>query len=499
MRISRILGVGVVTLALCSPMLAAQQRVVLTGGTLIDGTGARPLRESRAVIEDGRFTCVSGADGCETRTGDRVISTVGQWVLPGLIDAHVHLPLVADPAGAARAQRLRFALGITTVRDAASGVIEALLEERARAEDAARPVPRIVPVARALPEYAEEWGIRPGAPLVEHLVSLGAEGIKIKDPFESGIWMEEIRAANRLGVPVFGHYWDGPPPVVYAYEAIDAGIGGLSHLMGVAALAQRRDADLSPPSGVRTFSPEFWKWRNDLWLTTEPAALSSLITMMVEADVWLEPLLASEYYWLIPVPQPPELTFVARIPEPLLDLLRRRGARADLGGPAYPEPYARMSAFVRDFAAAGGLIVAGSDGAGIRGVPGFDLHEEIRLLRESGLGPAASLVAATGDAAIALGRDDIGVIEAGRLADALIYDEDPLRTPGGLRAIRTVIKGGEMHSAAILLDATRTDFEKRGAALWSYRALAVLGLVLVPLGVTFSLKQRRRRLEGSTG
>lgn len=131
-RLLRVVGLGLV---LTGPVMVApahgQARVVLTGGTLIDGTGAAPLPGARIVIEGGRFTCISDAAGCPGLPGDRLVDLTGRWVSPGLIDTHVHLPYGRDTTRLARFQRLRFALGITTVRDAGSPYIEPLLRERA--------------------------------------------------------------------------------------------------------------------------------------------------------------------------------------------------------------------------------------------------------------------------------------------------------------------------------------------------------------------------------
>jgi hypothetical protein len=473
----------------------AQERRVLTGATLVDGSGAPALENARIVIEDGRFTCVSGPAGCPSAAGDHETGLAGSWVLPGLVDTHVHLPLESDPRGASLAQSLRFAVGVTTVRDAGSGVVEALLDAATGSEDPHRAAPRIVVSARALPEYADRWGVAPGAPLVRHLVSLGVRAIKIKDPFDDGVWLEEIAEARRQGVPSYGHYWDGPPPVVYANEAIDAGISGLSHLMGIAPLTQPPNSDLSPPEGVRPFWPEFWEWRNGLWLTADSAALEDFVARMVDGGVWLEPLLASEHYWLAPMP-PGELSFVHAVPRSLRDRFRRTARKTSEAGPTYPRPYARMERFVADFAAAGGILIAGSDGAGLPGVPGLDLHEEIRLLREAGLGPMSSLRAATGAAATALARPDIGVVEAGRIADALVYASDPLADPGALLLPSIVIKGGVEHDGASLrrevaggYEAYAAEVRRRNALIWS----AALLSIAVVLGVAITLGRRLLR------
>ena len=70
--------------------LQAQQKVALVGGTLIDGTGGRPVRNSVILIDGERITAIGTVDSKPVPTGYRVISTEGMSVLPGLWDMHVH-------------------------------------------------------------------------------------------------------------------------------------------------------------------------------------------------------------------------------------------------------------------------------------------------------------------------------------------------------------------------------------------------------------------------
>jgi imidazolonepropionase-like amidohydrolase len=94
--------------------------------------------------------------------------------------------------------------------------------------------------------------------------------------------------------------------------------------------------------------------------------------------------------------------------------------------------------------AAGVKVVAGTDAGGF--VHG-DNAREIQLLVERGMSPMQAIQAATGWAAECVGlEEDIGTIRAGKLADLLVVDGDPLRDIGLLRnreKIKLVMKGGE--------------------------------------------------------
>jgi len=468
-----------------SAPLAAQERLVLVGATLVDGTGAPPVTGARIIIADGRFACVSGPDGCPSQPGDRELALGGRWIIPGLIDTHVHLPIAIAPEGLDRIQRLRFALGITTVRDADSRSLEAILAARPGAEEGSRPVPRLVVAARVTSEYAERLGAPVGARLVERLAAMGVDAIKLKEPFGGTRWRDEIRAARAAGLPIYGHTWGSEARRGFAREAIVAGISGISHLMAIAPGAQPAAAEMVPPDSA----PDPWAWHKQLWVTADTAALDSLITAMVDHGVWFEPTMATEYYWGRPVTPPWEVDFL-RDPPRLRHMLVGRNPARHLAPPAYPASWPHQQAFVAKFIRRGGMVVAGSDG--LR--PGIDLHEEIRLIGEAAGSPMTGLQAATRNAARALNRPDLGTVEVGKRADLVVIAADPLGSPGATLQVIRVIKGGAVHEGTRLSAEFQAEYDARVRAAWRsrlFRGTKLLGLLLAA-GVVVLLVRRRR-------
>src|SRR4029453_7661309 len=65
--------------------------IIVRAGTLIDGTGAPPVRDAVVQIENGRIEAVTARPGAGFPTGGEVIDAMGLTVLPGLIDCHDHL------------------------------------------------------------------------------------------------------------------------------------------------------------------------------------------------------------------------------------------------------------------------------------------------------------------------------------------------------------------------------------------------------------------------
>ena len=84
-------AVGVVVA--CGAANAASAPVVkaLVGGTLVDGTGSAPVKDAVVVIREGRIACAGTRRACPVPAGAEVLDVKDSWVMPGLIDAHVHL------------------------------------------------------------------------------------------------------------------------------------------------------------------------------------------------------------------------------------------------------------------------------------------------------------------------------------------------------------------------------------------------------------------------
>jgi len=86
------------------------------------------------------------------------------------------------------------------------------------------------------------------------------------------------------------------------------------------------------------------------------------------------------------------------------------------------------------------------------------------------------LQAATRNAAIALGRNDLGTVEIGKLADAVIYGSDPVDPSGTTLNIRMVVKGGVIHESSLLLNELRREYRETVRDLWIDRVLRLLRL-----------------------
>ena len=463
--------------------------VVYSGATILMVEGDSPIVDGRVIVRGERIECVSGPDGCPS-AGATEVSFRGMWLGPGLVDAHVHLELERAPIRTMDQQAMRFALGITTVRDAGTVALDRLLEERTRAESATLPVPRVVVTARTSP-FVERFGTSNPTTLVGRLADLGVDGIKLKDPTDARSMAETIRAAKAAGLTVSGHTWNGPPPRVLLEEAVAAGVDGIVHLGSFAPLVLEPEINESFPNPDLNLGA-FFAWRKGLWSLVSLEELDPVLNEMVVKGVWLEPSLAFEFWFGRRPPLPPDLEFLRGGPMSWRELVKSLLDRGPRDAARFEGPYRQMESLVLRFHDMGGEVVAGSDGV----LPGFDLYLEIDRLEAAGLSASAALRAATHNAAKAIGRgDELGTIAPGRFADMVVYSSDPLASSEGRRAIHRVIKGGHVHDPAALLGDAKRHWRERNRSVWISRAARVaLALTLVALASFGLLRNRSRRL-----
>ena len=225
-------GAVILAVALTGPEPSAQTSSVtaLVGGTLIDGFGGPPIRDSVIVIEGERITAVGQVGTLPVPPGAEVISTEGMSVLPGLWDMHVHLMInghadyahwdrtypaqfetVIMPASA----RQLLMAGVTSARDLGAP-LEASVNVRDRINAGRIPGPTLYvsgPFIQKAPYPGTElfrWGVNgaaDGRAKVKKLADAGVDVIKLID--QDQMSMEEVGAvvdeAHQHGLMVVGH------------------------------------------------------------------------------------------------------------------------------------------------------------------------------------------------------------------------------------------------------------------------------------------------------
>ena len=455
-----------VCLLLSASPLVAQQNdgrvLAIVGGTVIDGSDEDPLPSSVLLIRGQEIACVGDAEACPIPEGVDRIDAAGRWLIPGLIDTHVHLPWDGERLAAAGLEgpvpgvadwlRWWLANGVTTIREASTSGRECeTVALRETSELAAIPWPRIYVSGRIDPRNVRRYAARDVRDLARMLMELGVDGIKVRNGLSIEEVVSVIEEAAGHGIPVYGHTVVTPESGIglldYTDEAVRSGLQGVMHLDWLAPPDETRmPAEPSEPWGDENWV-DWWLSNSSRWLYADTVRLHARMLLMIRQGAWLEPTLITTDFLGNPEPYDEYAT------EPMLEATYRAMELSALPFSEeqriqYFEAFRRAKDFVRTFHRAGGRLITGTDNSPF---PGVGIHDEMRLLVESGLSPGSALQAATRNAAQALKwHERIGTLEVGKIADLLILSADPLDEINNTRAIWRVIKGGKVYDPAEL-------------------------------------------------
>ncbi len=389
--------------------------LAILGGKLIDGTGAEPVEHSVLLIDKDEIAAIGRVEDTPIPPDAQVLDVCGKTVMPGLIDAHVHIMandydpgrILATPFSniffeAVGHLQATLEAGVTTVRDAGG----ADLGVKRAVERGLVPGPRLVISIGALSQTGG------------HGDAYLPSGFDLERPYPGAPrlicdGLDEARKATRLairaGADVIKIMASGG--VLSAGDDLDApqfSAGELCAIVEEAHAARKRVmAHAMSKAGI---------------LNALRAGVESIEHGVFADDECIEAMLARGTYLVPTLSAAAQVTeAAARRGEPLPEHIRRKGE-------GFIE--AHRGAVARA-ARAGVKIVMGTDS----GVAGHgDNARELCLLTDAGLSPMQAIVAATRTAAECLGlADRIGTLQPGKLADVLIVDGDPLAEVGLLQ------------------------------------------------------------------
>jgi imidazolonepropionase-like amidohydrolase len=399
--------------------------------TIIEGAlvnrGPRPV-DSTVVVENGVVTAVL-TDGAPVadEPGDVRIDGRGGTLLPGLIDAHVHLQGQANLQ-----QALRY--GVTTVFDMFSYPQQLTTELRAAAAEpdcadmlscgimasaeggfpgaVLPPVPGWQLPALRQPDDADAFVAARSAEGSDYLKIFLDAPTAGRPSLSPEIVTALVAAAHRLGLLTVAH-----APTLWAFRtAFAAGAGVITHmpLDGLLEDAEIAAIAASPTVLVPTMAM--------MHAMAEPTDVSGLL-----ADERL----------------------LARLDAGVADRLAAGDLPALPPSAAEGRTYANSLANMRKFVAAGVPVCVGTDANDAPGQPaavleGASMHRELELLVEAGMSPAGVIEAATSASARVFGLPDRGRIDVSQRADLVLVDGDPYTDVTATRNVRHVWKAGRL-------------------------------------------------------
>jgi imidazolonepropionase-like amidohydrolase len=474
-------------------------RLIVRGATLIDGTGGPPRGPVDIVIENNRVTSVAsvGYPGLPIDTAGRPknatreIDGTGLYVLPGLVDLHVHQGTKEKAPESEYYNKLWLAHGITTVRGVPFASFAYSIGEKRRSDKNEITAPRYWVYQRPgtgwgkgpvqSPDQAREW--------VRWLAKSGGDGLKLGAE-RPDIMAALLDEASKNGLGSTAHLQQTGVAQMNADEATRLGLQTVTHFYGLFE-SMYEDNSVQPWPVNMNYNNEQDRFGQVArqWSLVKPGGekWNALLKKFKERDVTLDPTMVAyltgrDMFHHMNAPWHEKYTL------PTLWAYYQPN-RKNHGSywyywttwdeVAWRNFYRVWMQFLNDYKNIGGRVTASSDAGFIFNTPGFSTIQEMELLQEAGFHPLEVIRGATMHAAETLALPsgkpiEVGVVRPGMLADLIVVPENPLANlktlyaNGALRlndktgkpervgGVKYVIKDGIVYDAKQLL----ADVEK---------------------------------------
>lgn len=433
-----------------------QPLIAFTHATVIDGTGAKAARDQTLVIDKGRIVALGKSSKVKVPQDAKVVDAKGKTLMPGFVMVHEHM---FYPAGGVEYNemsysfpRLYLAGGTTTMRTAGSmmpyadlNVRDAIAAGKVIGPDMDVTGPYLNGPGLPIPAVHVLSGPDDAERTVNYWSDEGVTSYKAYMQITRDELKRVIDTAHERKAKVTAHLCS----VTYR-EAVDMGIDNLEHGFFVASdFVKDKQPDLCPKSpGV-----------NDSLAAVDPksADVKLLMRDMINHHVALTSTLTVFETFVPNRPKAPQGALDLMLPEVRAQYEATWNKVQDSKGRMTTETYLKLARMEKQYADAGGLLLAGTDPTGYGGVvPGYSSKREVELLVEAGFGFEQAVKVATSNGAKYLGRDtDVGTLAVGKRADLVVIDGDPAKHTADIEHMPFVFKNGVGYDTQKIFDATR--------------------------------------------
>lgn len=456
-----VLALSCLLFAACAQGAPRTVDLLIDNATVIDLHDGSLHANRLIAVDDGRIVAIADDGEARDFKPARRVDAAGKFAIPGLWDMHVHFgggeALVAENRDLLP---LYVAHGITTIRDAAGDLSDAVLQwrEQVRKGELQGPTiytsgPKIEGKGSIWPgdlEVADEAELRAA---FDKLQAMHVDFVKITESALSPqLFMAALAEAKRRGMKTSAHV----PMALMLDDVSAAGLGSIEHMGYALKAATPREREIAAASAADKLS-----YRDALQQSAEsfdrdtalanfrklaargtaitPTLYGSRVTAYLDQDDhhdddylhYIGPGLKATYAWRI-----------------------ERAAKDDAAAIAERHRvYETSASLLPLLQQAGVTILAGTDAGFLNSFdyPGIGLHDELREFVRYGLTPLQTLQAATLHNAAFLGHDkDSGDIAVGKVADIVLLDRNPLQDINATRAIHAVVLKGDYLDRAAL-------------------------------------------------
>ncbi|MEP7344463.1 MAG: amidohydrolase family protein [Gemmatimonadaceae bacterium] len=403
--------------------------IAIVGASVVTMERDGALNDATVLVRDGRILAVGRRSQVQVPSGAQRIDGTGKWLMPGLVDAHVHLDDQDDSVNRTLVQT-GLAKGVTTVLEMAGSPASLRMREAIRSGRLDGPVI----FSAGLPANTDTMTRAGGIRFVDEHRAAGYDYIKVYNFLSKEGFRGILFRARQIGMPVVGH-------VVRSMD-LEGTLGSGQH--GIVHMEE--------------FLYSYFSYRNSdtLQIVTQrldTTAIPYLATITKHAGIWVTPTLvmfesildqAENVDRRLARPENryiPEAIYRARWAVDTNAYIKRFVSPIHIVNLRAALAYQKR--LTTAFYKAGVPLLVGTDAPTPAAVPGFSVHEELANFVAAGMTPYDALRAATWNAADYLGRPgEFGIVKAGARADLLLLEANPLQDVANAAKIAGVMSQG---------------------------------------------------------
>lgn len=424
-----------------------QSEIVFRNVSVISMDSEKLLEGYDLLVKDGRIMEMGPAGSIKTGNNARVVDGRGKYIMPGLAEMHAHVPPVNDIEPMKAVVKLFALRGVTTIRGMLGHPLH--LELRQKIENGEISGPRFITSGPSLngnsvksPEAA--------VAMVKEQKRAGYDFLKLHPGLTRENFDAMAATAKAEGIPFAGHV----SFKVGVWRAIEAGYATIDHLDGfVESLVPGIEKMNEQETGI------FGLFIAD---RAGESGVKRLVDSLKANNIWVVPTQALAERWFHPersaqqLAAGPEMKYMD--PETLRNWTNAKNNL--LANPNYSASKANRLIAIRrklieECNSNGVGLLLGSDAPQVFDVPGFSTHQELQYLVDAGLSPYDALRTGTVNTGRFLGRDDIGIIRKGAVADLVLLNGNPLEDISQTNNIEGVMLRG------VWMDKSYLDTELR--------------------------------------
>lgn len=428
--------------------------LLIKSATIIDVHTGKIIPKQMIAIKNGLIIAVLPESQLAKYTAIKTLDAKGKYVMPGLWDMHMHFgggtEIIEENKNLLP---LYLAYGITTIRDAAADIIPSVLQWRAEIAAGKLQGPTIFTSGPKLEGYKSVWkgDIEVGntqeiKAALDSLQKMKVDFVKITDnTLSPELFLESIRMARQRGYPVSAHI----PNALTMEQIAAAGLSSVEHLGYALKAGSKIEKEISAEVAAGTLKGKAFNQK--VMDTFDETAALATYRNMARHGMYVTPTLSLNYIltyfekdnhkhdtYLQYIGKGLQKTYEGRV---------KRVEQDDAGAIEFRHQlFEKTVKTLPLLQKAGVKIMAGTDAGYLNSYayPGIGLHKELELLVKYGLTPLQALQASVVNSPAFLNKKAYGSLSAGKRADLLLLNENPLKNISATQKIHAVIAKGEL-------------------------------------------------------